>query len=201
MRIWLASSNPGKLRDFAGLAPALEMELLPEFANLRPVVEDGDSFEANASKKAAEYSRASGRSDCVLADDSGLEVTALGGAPGIYSARFAGLGASDAANNALLLGRLAGIPEDRRQAAFVCVLAVARRGEVLARFHGRAEGTILAAPRGQFGFGYDPLFYSPAAGCGFGELTAQAKARFSHRGQAARALLAWAARQAADKPR
>lgn len=192
MKIWLASGNPGKLDDFAAMAPALEIALLPGFAQLAPVDEDGDSFAANARKKAAEYSRASGLPEPVLADDSGLEVAALGGAPGIYSARFAGPGATDAANNDLLLHRLARIPPGRRQAAFVCVLAVARGGQVLATFSGRAEGVILDAPRGTHGFGYDPLFYSPAAGRAFGELTAEVKARFSHRGQAARALLRWA---------
>lgn len=207
MRIWLASSNPGKLRDFAGIdwlgsqpgsaacpaeAPPLEVGLLPGFAALPAVVEDGESFAANARKKAAEYSRAAGSPDLVLADDSGLEVAALGGAPGIYSARFAGEGATDQANNDLLLRRLAGVPPRRRQAAFVCVLAVAQAGVVLATFTGRAEGEILTAPRGANGFGYDPLFYSPAAGRGFGELTAAEKAGFSHRGQAARALLHWA---------
>lgn len=192
MRIWLASSNPGKLRDFAALAPALEVALLPGFAALPTVEEDGESFAANARKKAAEYSRASGSPDLIMADDSGLEVAALGGAPGIYSARFAGPGASDQANNDLLLRRLAEAPPGRRQAAFVCVLAVARAGQVLATFTGRAEGEILAAARGEQGFGYDPLFYSPAAGRGFGELTAGEKARFSHRGQAALALLRWA---------
>ncbi len=201
MRIWLASSNPGKLRDFAGMAPALEVALLPGFARLPPVVEDGDSFAANARKKAAEYSRASSSEEWVLADDSGLEVAALDGAPGIYSARFAGEGASDEENNALLLRRLEGVPSERRQAAFVCVLAVARQGQVAATFTGRAEGTILNAERGSNGFGYDPLFYSPAAGCGFGELTAEAKAGFSHRGQAARALLAWAAQNGAGNGR
>lgn len=192
VRIWLASSNAGKLRDFAGMEPALSVALLPGFETLPPVVEDGGSFLANARKKAAEYSRAAGLPDLVMADDSGLEVAALGGAPGIYSARFDGPGASDQANNELLLRRLAGVPPGQRQAAFVCVLAVARGGVILASFTGRAEGEVLTAPRGTHGFGYDPLFYSPAAGLGFGELAAADKARFSHRGQAARALLRWA---------
>jgi XTP/dITP diphosphohydrolase len=201
MRVWLASGNPGKLRDFAAMAPALEVALLPGFARLPPVIEDGDSFAANACKKAAEYSRAWGGEEWVLADDSGLEVAALDGAPGIYSARFAGEGASDEENNALLLRRLEGVPAERRQAAFVCVLAVARQGQVAATFTGRAEGTILTAERGSNGFGYDPLFYSPAAGCAFGELPAEVKARFSHRGQAARALLAWAQKHGAGNRR
>lgn len=210
-RLFLASSNPGKLRDFAAM-PAVRISLLPGFAALTPVVEDGATFLANAVKKAEEYGRAAaarGLGEWVLADDSGLEVAALGGAPGVHSARFArlagragdappapGVPASqkdDAANNALLLERLAERPEAERAAAFVCVLALARRGRVVATFTGRAEGFILAAPRGHAGFGYDPLFYSPAAGRGFAELTAAEKARYSHRGAAARRLADWLA--------
>lgn len=188
MKLYLASSNPGKLRDFGGMAP-LDVELLPGFAALEPVVEDGATFAENAAKKATNYSRQARA--LVLADDSGLEVAALGGAPGVHSARFAGRQGDDAANNRLLLERLAGVPRERRQAAFVCVLALAERGRLLATFTGRAEGFILEAPRGHHGFGYDPLFDSPAAGCAFAELTPEQKARFSHRGAAARQLLAW----------
>lgn len=196
MKFYLASSNPGKLRDFTGMAP-LEVELLPGFAALPLAIEDGATFEANAVKKAEHYSRLSGRR--VVADDSGLEVAALAGAPGVHSARFAGPDASDADNNRLLLERLAGVPRERRQAAFVCVLALAEAGRLLATFHGRAEGFILEAPRGANGFGYDPLFYSPAAGCAFGELTPEQKAHYSHRGAAARQLLAWRQAQHASK--
>lgn len=188
MKIYLASSNRGKLRDFRGMPP-LEIKLLPGFESLPPVEEDGVTFTANAVKKAEHYSRLANA--MVLADDSGLEVAALDGAPGVRSARFAGRQGDDEANNRLLLERLRGIAREQRQAAFVCVLAVAEAGRLLATFAGRAEGYILDAARGTQGFGYDPLFFSPAAGCAFAELSPQEKARYSHRGAAARQLLTW----------
>ncbi len=199
MTLYLATSNPGKLADFAGMdhMPAL----LPDFSSLPSVEETGATFEANARLKAEHYSRFAPPDAAVLADDSGLEVDALAGAPGVHSARFAGEPSDDAANNALLLERLRGLPPERRAARFVCILALARAGVTLAMFRGEAAGRILDSPRGAYGFGYDPLFFSPEAGCAFAELTPEAKARFSHRGRAARALIRWLAaapRQAAS---
>jgi XTP/dITP diphosphohydrolase len=186
MTLFLATSNPGKLADFAGMErmPAL----LPGFSEIPAVKETGSTFEANARLKAEYYSGFAPAGAGVIADDSGLEVDALQGAPGVRSARFAGEPSNDQANNALLLERLRDVPPESRSARFVCVLAVAREGMTLATFRGEAEGRILDAARGRNGFGYDPLFFSPEAGCAFAELTPQQKARFSHRGRAARAL-------------
>jgi XTP/dITP diphosphohydrolase len=134
----------------------------------------------------------------VLADDSGLEIDALGGAPGVHSARYgaaepqaAERNTDDEANNARVLRELRGVPEQKRTARFICVLAVARDGQTLHSFRGTAEGVILDAPRGQNGFGYDPLFYFPQIGKTFAELSAEEKARYSHRGAAFRAFMAW----------
>ena len=174
-RILIATSNAGKLRDFAGAAArhGVEISALPGFASLPAVVEDGDTFEANARKKAEEYSRhVSG--ELVLADDSGLEVDALNGAPGVHSARYAApeqLGTEpheaaantdDDANNSRVRRELKNVPAQKRTARFVCVLAAARGGKTLATFRGVAEGIILVLPRVEHnGFGYDPLFYFP----------------------------------------
>src|SRR5882724_5612109 len=189
-RLLIATSNPGKLRDFAGAASSHEIEVapVPNFSSIPPVVEDGSTFEANARKKAEAYSRyASG--EIVLADDSGLEVDALGGAPGIHSARYAAdqphlveNNTDDQANNARLIRELRKIAPARRTGRFVCVIAAACDGEILAVFRGHAEGILLDVPRGSNGFGYDPLFYFPQVGKTFAELTAEEKAQFSHRG-------------------
>lgn len=203
MRILVATSNPGKLRDLSGAASKYNVEILPipNFASIPPVIEDGETFEANARKKAEEYSRYA-PGEVVLADDSGLEVDALDGAPGVHSARYAAdephkaeNNTDDEANNARLLRELQGVAPDRRTARFVCVLAAARDGETLQAFHGTAEGIILDGPRGSNGFGYDPLFYFPEIRKTFAELTAQEKANFSHRGAAFRAFLDWQAKR------
>lgn len=201
-RILIATSNPGKLRDFAGAAAALGVEIasIPGFASLSPVVEDGLTFEANARKKAEAYSRhAAG--EVVLADDSGLEVDALGGAPGVHSARYAaeaphlaGANSDDAANNARLLRELKQVAPDKRTGRFVCVIAAAQDGRTLVVFRGQAEGIILDTPRGSNGFGYDPLFYFPQIQKTFAELSAEEKAKYSHRGAAFRKFLEWAGR-------
>ena len=202
--VLVATSNRGKLRDFAGAAAAHGIVIagIPNFSSLPAVVEDGATFEENARKKAEEYSRAV-PGELVLADDSGLEVEALGGAPGVHSARYAApdlqnkeahaadSNTEDAANNARVLRELAGLPADRRRARFVCVLAAARDGRTLAIFRGTAEGIILSEPHGENGFGYDPLFYVPPIGKTFAELSAEEKSRFSHRGAAFRAFLEW----------
>ncbi|HKW26420.1 MAG TPA: RdgB/HAM1 family non-canonical purine NTP pyrophosphatase [Terriglobales bacterium] len=198
--ILVATSNAGKLRDFAAAAAEHGVAVcgLPNFSSLPQVPEDEPTFEANAQKKAEFYSRFAAGA-IVLADDSGLEVWALSGAPGVRSARYAATSAeenaSDAANNARLLSELESVPEDERHAQFVCVIAAARDGKVLATFRGEAQGVILHAPRGSGGFGYDPLFYFPGLGKTFAELSAAEKARVSHRGQAFRKFLDWMERQ------
>jgi XTP/dITP diphosphohydrolase len=197
--VLLATSNPGKLRDFAGAAARFGVTIasIPNFSSLPQVVEDGATFEANARKKAEFYSLAA-PGEVVLADDSGLEVDALGGAPGVHSARYAAdephaaeCNTDDQANNAKVLRNLRGIPEDQRTARFVCVLAAARDGQTLQTFRGTAEGIILNARQGTNGFGYDPLFYFPQIGKTFAELSAEEKALHSHRGAAFRAFLEW----------
>lgn len=155
------------------------------------------TFEENARLKAEHYSRLA-PGEIVLADDSGLEVCALDGAPAVNSARYAALAgenASDAANNARLLRELDGVPEERRTARFVCVIAAARDGRTLATFRGEAQGTILRAPRGSGGFGYDPLFFFPALQKTFAELPTEEKAAVSHRGAAFRGFIEWFQRQ------
>lgn len=195
MKILLATGNAGKVRDFRGMEPDLVVELLPEYSSVPVAVEDGRTFEANARKKAEYYSRLN--PGMVLADDSGIEVDALGGAPGVDSALYAGQHGDDRANNDLLLERMQGIPWERRTARFVCVLALAQAGRTVVTFRGTSEGYVMEERRGNGGFGYDVLFYSPEAGCGFAELTAEQKARYSHRGRAVEKLLEWARGQAA----
>jgi XTP/dITP diphosphohydrolase len=198
MRVLIATSNAGKLRDFSGAARpfGVEVEALPGYASVPAPEEDQPTFEANARKKAEYYSRVA-PGELVMADDSGLEVEALGGAPGVYSARYAALergidvNSSDAENNARLLRELAGTDAAGRQARFVCAIAAARSGKTLATFVGAAEGMVLDQPRGTGGFGYDPLFWFPAIDRTFAELEPEEKARYSHRGQAFRKCLEW----------
>jgi XTP/dITP diphosphohydrolase len=197
--ILIATSNPGKLRDFAGAATkfGIQVAALPGFASIPMVTEDGLTFEANARKKAEEYSLfAPGQT--VLADDSGLEVDALSGAPGVHSARYAAAdpqaaesNTGDDANNARLIHELKDVPPARRTARFVCVIAAALDGNVKTVCRGTAEGVILEAPRGTNGFGYDPLFYFPSIQKTFAELSAEQKADYSHRGAAFREFLDW----------
>ena len=198
-RVLLATSNPGKLRDFAGAAAPYGITIanIPHFSSLPEVIEDGATFEENARKKAESYSLTV-PGELVLADDSGLEIDALGGAPGVHSARYAAdephtaeCNTDDEANNARVLRELNGVEEKKRAARFVCVLAVARDGQTLHTFRGTAESVILDTPRGQHGFGYDPLFYFPQSGKTFAELSAVEKAQYSHRGAAFRAFLEW----------
>src|SRR5262249_47936203 len=149
-RLWCATGNPGKLREFrmaAAQAP-VEIELLPAFRELTAVIEDGDTFEANAIKKARHYGRHA--SGLLFADDSGLEVDALGGAPGVYSARFSGPGATDQSNNRLLLEKLRGV--ENRAARFVCVIAVVEGDQVRGVYRSTVEGQIIDKPRGAHGF-------------------------------------------------
>ena len=187
MHLYCATGNSGKLREFrmaAGHAP-VEIELIPGFRDLPPAVEDGATFDENAIKKALHYApHAPGPH---FADDSGLEVDALGGAPGVYSARFSGPQATDQSNNRLLLEKLSGVAN--RTARFVCAIALVQAGHVRGVYRGVVEGRILEAPRGTGGFGYDPLFYHEPFGCTFGEATDEQKFSASHRGQALRAML------------
>lgn len=198
-RILTATSNLGKLRDFVGAATPLGLQVgcIPNFASLPSVVEDGETFEANARKKAEEYSQHV-PGEIVLADDSGLEVDALGGAPGVHSARYAadqphlaGNNTDDEANNAKLIREIRRVPAERRTGRFVCVIAAARDGKTLQSFRGEADGVILDSPRGINGFGYDPLFYFPQIQKTFAELGAEEKAHYSHRGAAFRKFLEW----------
>jgi XTP/dITP diphosphohydrolase len=192
IRLSCATGNPGKLREFqiaAGLAP-VSIELVPGFRDLPPAVEDGATFAENAIRKALHYSRYV--SGLLFADDSGLEVDALGGSPGVYSARFAGPESTDEANNRLLLEKLRGLAGGAFPfaARFVCRIALVEGDRVQGVYSGSVEGTILEAPRGRAGFGYDPLFFHPPFGCTFGEADAARKFDVSHRGQALRAMLA-----------
>ena len=198
-KVLIATSNPGKLRDFAGAAAkyAIETAVIPNFSSLPLVVEDGTTFVANAVKKAKEYSLAV-PGQIVIADDSGLEVDALGGAPGVHSARYAadephlaGANTDDDANNAKLIRNIKTIPAEKRTGRFVCWLVAAHDGKAVAMFDAKAEGIILDKPRGKNGFGYDPLFYFPQIKKTFAQLTAEEKANYSHRGAAFRKFLQW----------
>jgi XTP/dITP diphosphohydrolase len=197
MTLYIATTNPGKLRDFAAAASQhVTIEPLPNLKEIAPPAEDEPTFEGNARLKAVYYSHhAPGK--IVLADDSGLEVDALNGAPGVRSARYADdqhfpstPGSSiDDRNNAALLRAMDGIPPNCRHARYHCVLAAARDGKILCIAHGTVEGEILPAPRGDHGFGYDPLFYLPNHKKTMAELGIETKLRFSHRGRAFAALL------------
>jgi XTP/dITP diphosphohydrolase len=199
----VASANPGKLREFhtAAMPLAIDVKVLPRFSQLAPCVEDGRTFEENARKKALYYSAFTDQ--MVFADDSGLCVDALGGAPGVFSARFAGPRATDDANNQKLLAELQRIEATspiqgaqelilrNRAAHYVCVIALARQGQIMTTTEGRADGIIIDTPRGARGFGYDPYFYYPPLQRTFAELTVEEKFNFSHRGEAFRMLLKW----------
>ncbi|MFQ5664454.1 MAG: RdgB/HAM1 family non-canonical purine NTP pyrophosphatase [Terriglobia bacterium] len=190
-RIYLASSNKGKLRELAALAEPEGIELAPlsDYDQLPRAREDDSSFALNALEKALHYSRR--RDGLIVADDSGLVVDALGGAPGVRSARYAGPAATDEANNRKLLEDLRGVPEDRRTARYLCVLVLARERRPLAIISDSCAGRILEAPRGHRGFGYDPLFFFPPLGKTMAELPLAEKNQHSHRGKAFRKLLAY----------
>jgi XTP/dITP diphosphohydrolase len=185
VKLWCATTNAGKLREFRLLSA--DVEMLPDMRRIPPSPEDHDTFERNAAQKAIYYSRHA--SGLLFADDSGLEVHALRGAPGVYSARFAGEHATSEQNNALLLERLAGHAD--RWARFVCVIALAKDGELIQTFRGEVHGEILYVPRGEGGFGYDPLFYYPPFQRGLAQLSDDEKFAISHRGKALTAMLDW----------
>lgn len=186
MTVYCATGNPGKLREFRLAADqgGIQVETVPGLAAMPPCEETGATFEANAILKAEYYGRRA--PGLLFADDSGLEVDALDGAPGVYSARFAGPDATDEANNRLLLERMHGVHD--RSARFVCAIALVDAGRLVQTFRGAVEGAILDEARGPHGFGYDPLFYYPPFGCSFGEAAPERKLTVSHRGAALHAL-------------
>lgn len=199
VKLFLASSNPGKLAEYRVLAQKAEpmlkrgatiaLELLPGFESLPVFEENAPTFAENAAGKALHYSRFS--EGLVFADDSGLVVPALGGAPGVLSARYAGPGASSTERNAKLLRELQGKRGREREAYFVCAIALAQQGRAKAIVTARADGEILQAPQGNQGFGYDPVFYVSELKKAFAEISAEEKNQHSHRGRAFRKLLAF----------
>ena len=180
----LASQNPGKLNEMRLLVEGLPFRVLgPRDLGLHEAPDEtGETFLENATIKALAYARLSGL--LTVADDSGLSVDALGGAPGLYSSRFGGEGASDLDRNLLLLEKLRGVPRERRGARFTSAVTAARAGEVLFQAQESVEGTIAEEMSGENGFGYDPLFFYPPYGRTFGEVTRPEKDRVSHRGKA-----------------
>jgi XTP/dITP diphosphohydrolase len=182
--LFLASQNPGKLNEMRLLVEGLPFRVLgPRDLGLHEAPDEtGETFLENATIKALAYARLSGL--LTVADDSGLSVDALGGAPGLYSSRFGGEGASDLDRNLLLLEKLRDVPRERRGARFTSAVTAARGGEVLFQAQESVEGTIAEEMRGGNGFGYDPLFFYPAYGRTFGEVTRPEKDRVSHRGKA-----------------
>lgn len=202
LRLYVATTSQGKLRDFRTAAEthAVSIEPLPGLADIEPPDEDGNTFAENATVKAVYYSRFA-PGELVVADDSGLEVDALSGEPGVRSARFAAdvgivdspdapIDNTDVWNNMVLLQRLGELPSHERTARYHCVLVAARDGRVLQTADGAVEGTILNAPRGTGGFGYDPLFYLPNLERTMAEIDLKTKLSLSHRGRALIALLA-----------
>lgn len=201
LRLYVATSNPGKLRDFrvAAEAHGVDIQPLPGLSEIAAPDETGDTFLANATLKAVYYSQYA-PGDLVLADDSGLEVDALNGDPGVRSARYAAdagitdspdapVDNTDVWNNMVLLQRMGGVPADRRTARYHCVLVAARAGQVVIAADGSVEGVIMEAPRGTGGFGYDPLFYLPQLDKTMAEIDLETKLTLSHRGRALEALL------------
>jgi XTP/dITP diphosphohydrolase len=193
-KLFLASSNPGKLAEYRMLvkasAPSLpvDLALLAGFDGLPAFEENAPTFAENAAGKALHYSRR--RDGLVFADDSGLVVPALGGAPGVHSARYAGPQATNSQRIEKLLDEMCDKTGSERVAYFVCAIALAERGRAMAIVTDRVDGEILQAPRGSGGFGYDPVFYFPALEKTFAELPAEEKNQRSHRGKAFRRLLA-----------
>ncbi len=191
IRVLLASSNAGKLREYREMAArgsGVELDLMPGFHEHPAFEESALTFAEIGAAKALHYSRFV--DEIVLADDSGLVVPALGGAPGVRSARYAGLNATDEQNNQKLLHEMSELTGEQRCARFVCVAALARSGRALAVTSDFAEGSILKAPRGTGGFGYDPLFLSTEMGCTFAEAPPGRKNRCSHRGKAFAKIIA-----------
>lgn len=190
-KLYLASGNAGKLKEFRVLAASAgrnwDFALLPSFATIPEFEEAAPTFAENAAGKAFYYSQQ--RDGIIFADDSGLVVPALGGAPGVLSARYAGPGASNEQRIAKLLVEMKGLARQQRGAYFVCVIAAVRQGQALAVVSEKVEGEISEQPRGSGGFGYDPVFFFPALGKTFAELRPEEKSEYSHRGKTFRRLL------------
>jgi XTP/dITP diphosphohydrolase len=191
IQIFLASSNPGKLREYRVLAGAspIELALFPNFNEIPPFEETAPTFAENSAGKALYYSRFA--TGTVLADDSGLVVPALGGAPGVFSARYAGPHASDADRVQKLLREMSALNGGDRKARFVCVTTLAQDGRAVAVLSDSVEGVIAKAPRGSGGFGYDPVFFFPQLGRTYAEVTREEKNQYSHRGRAFRKAIAY----------
>ena len=198
VRIVLATANAGKVLELREALAGREVELLSasEAGVQRFPPEEGDSYEANALVKAGHVATETGLP--ALADDSGLEVDALDGAPGLYSARFGGDDLGDGERIAYLLARMRAVPDDERTARFVSVLVLATPAGEVRTFEGRCEGTILHGPRGSGGFGYDPVFWSTELGKGFGQASQAEKRTVSHRGRALERFVAWLDEPEAD---
>lgn len=189
MKLLVATGNQGKLKEIRRLLEDSDIEVvgLDQYDNPPEVIEDGETFADNARKKAVEMAAFS---NCLtLADDSGLVVEALNGAPGVHSARYAGEQGNDAANNAKLLAEMSAVADDHRQAAFNCVMALASPDGQCQTFAGKVSGLIMRAERGAGGFGYDPLFMVPEYGKTMAELSLDIKNRISHRGNALRQVI------------
>lgn len=189
LKLLIATHNPGKVYEFAEMFANLPVECisLDEVSITHDVPETGDTFKENAVLKAEEYCRLSGL--ITLADDSGLEVDALDGAPGVYSARYAGEGATAAERNAKLLKNMLDVPPDQRTARFRCVIAIATPGGEIYTAEGEVEGRITHEPRGEHGFGYDPVFFMPDHGATMAELGSVVKNKISHRARALQAIM------------
>jgi len=193
MKILLATGNKNKIREFSGLTCGFDVEVasLEDFPGLSLPPEDGESFIENALIKARYGADFSGLS--TVADDSGLVVEALGGRPGIYSARYAGPGAGDRDNVDKLLKEMKGLEGEKRSASFVCLLAYVEPGGTEKTFRGALKGVIAREPAGRHGFGYDPVFFIPEKGVTAAELSMEDKNAISHRGEALRAFIRWLA--------
>jgi XTP/dITP diphosphohydrolase len=193
MKLLLSSSNPGKLREYRELAndAGVELDEMPNFREIESFDESSPTFAENAAGKAIHYSRFT--TATILADDSGLVVPALNGAPGVHSARYAGSNASDEDRIRKLLGEMAEKTGDQRRAKFICVTAIARQGLVLAVASDFAQGLLTEKPRGKDGFGYDPIFLFQELDRTYAELTRKEKNVYSHRGKAFRKMLSLAA--------
>ena len=189
MKFLLASSNAGKLREYRELAAdaRVELDLMPNFDALPRFEESAPTFAENAAGKAQHYSRFT--QETVLADDSGLVVPALGGAPGVYSARYAGPNATDEDRTRKLLREMEGKEGDERGARFICDTAIARQGRVLVVVSDFAQGMLTTEPRGAHGFGYDPIFFFKELDRNYAEITREQKNQYSHRGKAFRKVL------------
>jgi XTP/dITP diphosphohydrolase len=186
--VYCATTNAGKIREFQMAADrALIIEPLPGLKEIAPPEETGTTFAENAIQKALYYARFT--DGWLFAEDSGIEVDALGGEPGVYSARFSGPEATDESNNLLLLERMAAVAD--RTARYVCAIALVHGGELVTTFRGTVDGRIMDAPRGSGGFGYDPLFFYPPFGATFGEVERERKQSVSHRGEALKKLVGY----------